>query len=68
MPAPQIMEEAYTMKDQPQGSVFGGYGFMQYRAPHHPQHPQHRADDAGNASGFRITAVAQWLRACWPRR
>lgn len=56
------------MKDQPQGSVFGGYGFMHYRAPQYPQHPQQRADDSASTGGFGITAVAQWLRARWSRR
>lgn len=55
------------MKDQPQGSVFGGYGFMHYRAPQHPQHPQRRADEPAGF-GVAMAAVAQWLRARWPRR
>lgn len=61
------LEETYTMKDQPQGSVFGGYGFMHYRAPQHPQHPQPRADEPAG-SGFGMATLAQWLRARWTRR
>lgn len=56
------------MRDQPQGSVFGGYGFMRYSAPQNPQHLQRQSGEANTGSGFGIAAVAQWFRACWTRR